>query len=107
MENVAEFIVQETDQPDMRVYNVRHELTEAAAEDGVRGSSEMLGSFGKLVVGIRGVEVVRIQPYRFFVSKAVAFTWEEVEPKIVELVEWWKIYREGQAVFELEGKKNA
>lgn len=88
--SVAEFIMQETDQPDMRVYNVRHSLTELAHEDGCMGGENTLGAFGKLLVSIPGVEVVRVQRYRFFVSKAVMFEWSEIEQQIAELVENFK-----------------
>ena len=87
MDQTAEVIVQATDEPDMRVYNVRYELTEAAAEDGCRGRIDGLGAFGKLLVGIRGVEVVRVQPYRFFISKAVMFEWSEIDPHVMSIVE--------------------
>lgn len=83
-------LMQETDQPEMRVYNVRHELTEHAHEDGCRNGADKLGAFGKLLVSIPGIEVVRVQPYRFIISKAVMFDWSEIEPKVTELLENFK-----------------
>ena len=79
-------LIQPTDDPDMRVYHVRDELTESKSEDGCKGFEDELGAFGKLILGIRGVEVVRIQPYRFFVSKASMYSFEEIEPAICSLI---------------------
>jgi len=80
-------IVQETDKPEMRVYNVRHELTNQAHEDGHKNCTDDVGLFGKLLLDIPGIEVIRIQPYRFFISKAVMYEWSEIEPKIVSLIQ--------------------
>lgn len=85
--NTEEVIVQTTEEPCMRVYNVKYELTEKAAEDGCRGRVDELGSFGQLLCQIRGIEVVRVQPYRFFVSKAVMFSWDEIQPHILDLLQ--------------------
>lgn len=87
MQNLEKVIMQLTQQPCMRLYNVRYELTDSAAEDGCRGSIENLGEFGHLVMEIRGIEVVRIQPYRIFISKAALFSWDEIEPSVIKLLE--------------------
>lgn len=68
------------------MYNVRQQLTDQPHEDGIRNGSDEMGAFGKLLLSIPGIELVRVQPYRFIVSKAVMFDWSEIEPKVIELV---------------------
>ncbi len=87
-------LMQETNQPEMRVYNVRHELINTEHEDGHRYGDEKLGPFGKLLVAIPGIEVVRVQPYRFFISKAAMFEWSEIEPEIARLVGTFKDHQD-------------
>ncbi len=84
--NAEKILMQLTKDIDMRLYNVRFELTEEAAEDGCKGSVENLGEFGRLVMKIRGIEVVRVQPYRMFISKAALFLWEDIEPEVLRLL---------------------
>ncbi len=79
-------LMQQTADVSMRLYNVRYELTEKAAEDGCRGAVDDLGEFGKLIMRIRGIEVIRVQPYRMFVSKAAMFLWEDIEPEVISLL---------------------
>ncbi len=83
---VEKVVMQLTADIGMRLYNVRYELTERAAEDGCRGAIEDLGEFGKLIMKIRGIEVIRVQPYRMFVSKAALFLWEDIEPEVISLL---------------------
>lgn len=78
--------VQSTTDPNMHVYHVRIPLTEEVREDGSAGGVSELGAFGKLIVEIPGVEVVRIQKYRFFVSKANMFAWDEIDEPILSIV---------------------
>jgi hypothetical protein len=79
-------ILQVTEDPNLRIFNVRAELTEKKVEDGCIGDPSDLGAFGRLILGIRGIEVVRVQTYRIFVSKAVMFSWDEIQPKVVDVL---------------------
>jgi len=82
---VEDITIQPTENPDCRVYNTRYELC-SAPERGCRGEPSELGEFGCLVLDFRGVVSVTLLPYMMIVIKAPLFHWEEVEPKILELL---------------------
>ncbi len=48
--------------------------------------SEHAPEFVQLLLAIPGVAWVRVSPYRLLVEKANLFTWDEIEPIILEFV---------------------
>jgi hypothetical protein len=82
---VEDITIQPTENPNMRVYNTRYELS-SSPEQGYRGASPELSEFGKLILAIDGVVSVTLGPYVLLVTKAPLFVWNEVEPKVVEIL---------------------
>ena len=85
MPSAAEVLVQPTDDPNIRAYHTRFEMT-GGQEHGVRGCSEELSEFGKLIMKISGIVMVHLCPYVLLVAKAPLFEWEEVHPEIEKIL---------------------
>jgi len=83
--SLVEITVQPTENPDIRAYNTRIELS-SKPEAGMRGCSEGLGEFGQLVLDIRGVMHVFVNSYVMLVTKASLFDWCEIDPSIQDLL---------------------
>lgn len=77
--------VQQTQDPNIMVYHTRFEMVDKT-EEGWRGDTEGLGEFGKLFLEIRGVQHVRVTPYMIFIMKGVAFQWNEVQSKVLDIL---------------------
>ena len=90
MASVAEITVQLTNDPNVWVYHTRFELA-SGLESGVRGCSEEVGAFGKLILEIGGVVQVNLGPYMLLVTKAPLFKWPEIDPIIQEILKTFAI----------------
>jgi len=78
--------VQMTQDPNVRAYHTKVELTEKQAESGAKGATDEVGELSKMILEIRGVERVIMTPYTVLVGKAQLFGWEEVEPAVLDLL---------------------
>lgn len=81
----ADISVQATEDPAVRAYHTRFEMT-SAPEFGSRGCDDQLGEFGRLMLGIRGVTQVHILPYAMLITKAPLFLWDEVDDKVTDIL---------------------
>ena len=85
MPTVAEVTVQPTDDPNIKAYHTRFEMS-SGPESGTRGNEESLSDFGRLILEIRGVSQVRVTPYVLLVTKAMLFSWGEILPKVEDIL---------------------
>jgi len=85
MPELAELTTQPTNDPNMKAYHTRHVIA-SVAESGRRGTAEITSEFGSLLLNIDGVIQYHICPYVILITKANLFTWEEVEPKVNDLL---------------------
>jgi len=74
-----------------RAYHTRIQLIDQPVEMVERGASCTLSShpipgFAELLLKIPGVASVTLRPYTADVQKAVAFEWNEIEPRILEVL---------------------
>jgi hypothetical protein len=82
---VAEISVQSTQDPNVKAYHTRYEMS-SGHEAGVRGSSDELGEFGLLMLEIRGVTQVHVMPYLLLITKGQMFEWDEISPKVEDIL---------------------
>ena len=85
MSALAEISVQPTEDPNMKAYHTRFEMS-SGPEEGTRGNSPDLGEFGNLILSTRGVIQVRVCPYILLVTKAPLFEWKEIDPEIEQIL---------------------
>jgi len=71
--------------PEMRTYHVRLEMVEETV-DCKRGTATE-SSVAELLLSLKGIEALRLAPYHAIVMKAPMFAWDEVHPKVVEVME--------------------
>lgn len=97
--------VQPTENPNIRAYHTKFEMSESL-ESGDRNNSDVLGEFGKLILGIRGVVQVHVTPYALQAQKAPLFSWPEIEPAIQKILTDFTKSQVGLQTY-LEGGNNA
>lgn len=68
-----------------RMYHARVEMTDEY-DEGQRGLHQPQSAFYSQLLSIPGVQTVFGNGYEVCIKKGGAFTWEEVEPKIKELI---------------------
>ena len=90
MSAMVEISVQPTNDPNVKVYHTRFELS-SGPEVGARGCSDEMGAFGNLILEIRGIAKVHVGPYVLLVTKAPLFEWSEIDPSIQEILKTFAI----------------
>ena len=90
MSAMVEISVQPTNDPNVKVYHTRFELS-SGPEVGARGCSDEMGAFGNLILEIRGIAQVHVGPYVLLVTKAPLFEWSEIDPSIQEILKTFAI----------------
>jgi Scaffold protein Nfu/NifU N terminal len=92
-EDIAAFGVEQTDNKHMRIYHTRMVLTDSVAQlvSNCEGINEQTEGLAEYVLGIRGVTQVQIERHRFGVIKSPMYEWEEIHPKIAELLKWARV----------------
>lgn len=95
MQAEAVKIEQYINNPNARAYHVRQELTEKAMFSVDRGDSSdyngnPVAGITELLLAIRGVTSITLRPYQATVTKAVAFDWDEIEPRVLECLAIFK-----------------
>jgi hypothetical protein len=68
-----------------RVYHVREQLTEKQCEASELGP-EQCGHVTNTIAKMPGVELCYVKRYQVTVHKAEMFSWEEVEPLVMEFL---------------------
>jgi hypothetical protein len=71
----------------MMVFHVTCELNEGEPSVGSRNDSSNLSELGKMFLSIRGVEKVAVNTYTVAVVKNPAFSWSDVQPQVVAILE--------------------
>ena len=82
--------VQNTNDPNVRAYHTRFEMS-PTPECGARGSAQELGEFGALFLEIVGVAQVQVSPYILLVTKAPLYAWDEIDPGVVAILKMAEI----------------
>ena len=90
MTSVAEVLVQPTNDPNAMVYHTRFELS-SESEMGMRGCLNDVGEFGSLILKIRGIVQVFVNPYLLLVVKSPAFNWVEIDPNVQDILKMFAI----------------
>jgi hypothetical protein len=98
MPSVATLTVQATNDPDVKAYHTRFELS-SGPEVGSRGCDESVGEFGRLVLAIPGVAQVHVCPYILLITKAPLFEWAEIEPVVLQILKEFARSQADLAVF--------
>ena len=71
---------------EMRSYYTRVELSDSW-ELAERGFSLPDSTLLRMILGIRGVQKLMAAGYELTITKGGAFSWEEIEPEIIEILE--------------------
>jgi len=71
--------------PDIRVYFSREPLCELQ-EVGERGDGEEHGGVVEAALILRGTVLAAVKPYALTIMRAPCFSWEEIEPGILQLL---------------------
>lgn len=79
--------------PHARIYHTRMVLTEYIAQivTACEGITEQLEGVAEYLMGIRGVIQIQVERHKFTVVKSPMFGWDEIEPKIVDLLRFSKV----------------
>lgn len=87
------FVRQDTDNQNCRLYHTRMVLTEFPSQGVVKceGVEEMVDGVLSFVIAIPGVVQASVEPHKLTVVKSPAFSWDEVEPKLLSLLQFSKI----------------
>jgi hypothetical protein len=87
------FAMQNTDNPDCRVYHTRMVLTDFASQGVVKceGVEILVDGILEFVISMPGVTQALVEPHRLTVTKSPLFDWEEIEPRIKDLFQFSKI----------------
>ena len=86
----SDITMQQTEDPNTLVYHTKFEMTDVN-QSAVRGNSFDLCEFGELVLSIRGVAKISVYPYLLAVTRAPMFNWDEIRPKIENLLKHFVI----------------
>lgn len=74
-----------TDDPNIKVYGVRIQLTEQPIEVALRGEPG-ISAIAELFLEVRGVAGVQVFPYYVAIVKGPAFEWQEIEPSLLPIL---------------------
>lgn len=83
--DIAEVVVQGTNDPNTQVYHTRVQLSEEM-ESGIRGTDHNLGALGCLLLEVPGVVQVQVHCYLILVTKAPLYAFDEIRPKVEQIL---------------------